>query len=532
MFQPARMAKRRARRPNEIELKLSVPATALRELEESPTLRAAARRARVERLTSVYYDTDKHTLSKRGLSLRVRSNGRRHVQTIKADNYSSSGLAKRSEWETVVSGNEPDLDAARGTVLEPLISKRFRRSLKPIFETRVERKVFPLRNTGASIEVAVDQGEIVTGDRSAEISEVELELKDGDRPDRLFELAGTIADTIPVHLEVRSKAERGYALVQGKEPEPQGAQSVVLSAKATVGEAFRDIARSALRQVAANEAAVNRDDPEGVHQMRVGLRRLRATISLFRPIFGDRQTGRIKRELKWLADALGPARQLAVFDERVISSLRRAEFSQAAIDALSDDVAHRRSAAAAHVKETLVSRRYRRLLLDVAEWIDAGEWLNTDQVLIQRRRDGLAIKFARSALRSRTRRLVKRGSKLRRLDPDRRHKLRIAAKKLRYACESFASLFPGKKAERKRKAFIDCLRRLQDSLGALNDVTADSELSAAIAQEGPLGGQKRTGRFEYVAGIAAGYEEAQRKALLRSSIQAHRRFSKAAGFWT
>jgi CHAD domain-containing protein len=177
----------------------------------------------------------------------------------------------------------------------------------------------------------------------------------------------------------------------------------------------------------------------------------------------------------------------------------------------------------------LASRRYSRLLLDVAEWIDAGEWLKADDPGIAHQRDESAVAFARRALTARTRRLVKRGNKLRDLDVRRRHKLRIAAKKLRYAAEAFARLFVDKAAGR-RKKFVAALRQMQDCLGALNDITADSELSAAIAHEvrQPSG---RARRLQYVAGIAAGYEAAQRDALLKASCKAHRRFAQARPFW-
>src|SRR5437762_3384939 len=124
--------------PKEIEIKLSAPLMSLWRIEESRPLREAVSESKVERLTSIYYDTADHKLNKRGISLRVRSDGGRHIQTIKADAYSSPGLAERSEWETEVDDNRPDLGGAKDTALGPLISKKLKRNLKPIFETRVE----------------------------------------------------------------------------------------------------------------------------------------------------------------------------------------------------------------------------------------------------------------------------------------------------------------------------------------------------------------------------------------------------------
>jgi len=74
-----------------------------------------------------------------------------------------------------------------------------------------------------------------------------------------------------------------------------------------------------LNQIVNNHGALTKGDPEGVHQMRVGLRRLRAAMSLFAALLGDRQTAAIKNELKWLAGELGPARELDVLVSRVVT---------------------------------------------------------------------------------------------------------------------------------------------------------------------------------------------------------------------
>ena len=79
------------RRHQELEIKLEVPVTALPLIEDAPSLRAAASNARVEHLTSVYYDTETRTLRKNGLSLRLRTDGTRHIQTIKSDGSAAAG---------------------------------------------------------------------------------------------------------------------------------------------------------------------------------------------------------------------------------------------------------------------------------------------------------------------------------------------------------------------------------------------------------------------------------------------------------
>ena len=94
----------------EVELKLEVPADSLYRLARSPLLRAARKKSpKPATLVSVYFDTDKLELRNKGLSLRVRRIGRRHIQTIKRESGESAALFTRDEWEHPISGRHPDL---------------------------------------------------------------------------------------------------------------------------------------------------------------------------------------------------------------------------------------------------------------------------------------------------------------------------------------------------------------------------------------------------------------------------------------
>src|SRR5262245_9859005 len=128
----------------EVELKLEVPADSLYRLARSPLLRAARKKSpKPTTLVSVYFDTDKLKLRHKGLSLRVRRIGRRHIQTIKQESGESAAVFTRDEWEHQIGGRQPDLDVAQDAALGPVFGKKVRRSLKPIFETRVRRTVYP-----------------------------------------------------------------------------------------------------------------------------------------------------------------------------------------------------------------------------------------------------------------------------------------------------------------------------------------------------------------------------------------------------
>src|SRR5262249_2856290 len=107
-----------------------------------PLLRTVTAVGKSEKQVSVYFDTENQKLRKKGLLLRVRREGRHYKQTIKAALNSSS--IQRDEWEADIAGKGPDLDRADGTALEPHLTGKVRRRLKPLFETRVNRTLYPL----------------------------------------------------------------------------------------------------------------------------------------------------------------------------------------------------------------------------------------------------------------------------------------------------------------------------------------------------------------------------------------------------
>src|SRR5262249_2499313 len=175
----------------------------------------------------------------------------------------------------------------------------------------------PVRSRTREIELAIDRGRIVAGQRSGEIEEIELELKHGRSAD-LFRLAKTMEQKSQAELYLRSKAERGYDLARGKREQAMSAESIELDKDMPAADAFRVIAHSCVRHFSGNADAIRDGDPEGVHQMRVGLRRLRAAITLFSKLLRDGQTDAIKAELKWLTNELAPAREIDVFVEEEI----------------------------------------------------------------------------------------------------------------------------------------------------------------------------------------------------------------------
>lgn len=500
----------------EVELKLEVPPNGIRWLKRGLVRRG--KHAQEKDLVSVYFDTAGHKLRKRGMSLRVRHIGDKRVQTIKANRASGAGMFRRDEWEKTIRRDTPDLRAIRHTALAPLATKKLAHALKPVFETRVHRTMLPVKRGQSRIELTLDQGQVRLGRKSAPISEVELELKRG-RPADLFRLARNLAERVPTRFALRSKADRGYDLVGDRPVAAVAARKIELPSDIATADTFRTIALSCAHHLAANEPAVSAGDAEGVHQMRVGLRRLRAAIAVFSDLLDDGETARIKAELKWLTNELGPARDLDVYITGSVKPLDRALPATRGIETLQNDLEKRRRDAFARARKAVASARYRALVLETVGWIESGEWTTTEDELIRARRERRADDFAREEIARRGRKVSRRAGKLGKLDARRRHKLRVAIKKLRYAIGFFESLFAGRKAKKRLRRFVRQLKELQDCLGALNDIAVQRRLSGDVVDRG---GRRRDRIF--AVGVVSGREQTRVDPLRDAAVAAADRF--------
>jgi inorganic triphosphatase YgiF len=505
----------------ELEVKLDLASESLRALKKIPLLRAQNGTPKRRAEVSVYFDTDDHRLRKNGLMLRVRRMGRRYIQTIKANGHSAP--FERDEWEAEIGGQEPDLSLAEGTALEPLMTKKFRRQLKPLFETRVRRTIYPIVDDKNAIALAVDQGTIDTGMRSIPLCEVELELERGSATG-LFDIARELTEALPARIAVKSKSERGYEIIDNKQELPAKATRIDLPIAATTRDAFKVIGLTCLKQIIDNEPALTKGDPEGVHQMRVGLRRLRAAISLFAAFLHDPQTATIKAELKWLARELGPARELEVLVQRV-APIKRQRWR--GMPSLSHEIAEQRDAALKRAQDAVKSARYCSLTLDLAAWLETGQWINPKDDLVRERGDLPIAVYAAEQLTRRWRKVRKKGKTLAKLDARSRHKLRIQTKKLRYAAEFFASLFSNKRMVKRRKRLLAALERLQGGLGDLNDIAVHEKHIAAMSVHHRRSNPSRA----FAAGLLTGREDARTEVAITAANEAYVDLAKIKRFW-
>jgi triphosphatase len=519
---------------HEIELKFLIAP------EASNTILARLEgREAVRQLDATYFDTVDHALRKAGFGLRIRDGENGRKQTLKS--ASSGGVFARGEWENAVEGPEPDRDLLAKTPAGRVINGD---ALSPVFATNVRRVTRLIERGGATIEAALDQGELLADDRRMGVSELELELKAGPAQ-ALFDLARDVAAHAPLRLSLVSKAERGYALALNEADGPR--PDAPLDPDLTTGEALQALGRTALcRLCAAAESLRTRPGPERVHKLRVSARRFRALLSTFKPLAGDPAAGHLKAELKWLADELGAARNLDVFIADVWRPAAEGQNAkapsgpeQAGEDAAADgpdavvqDEARALAAfgkallsaqtqAYARAGEAVDSTRFWTLAIDAAAWLEAGVW-TTDKRL-EKRRARPAAAFAAKALDRRRERIRKAGRDLAALGPEDRHHLRIRGKKLRYAVDDLGGLFPDHPKRLAR--FAAATKDLQDVLGLLNDLA----LRDALAREVALSCDDPEAAF--AAGrLTAG--RAEREAELLSQAQgAYVAFAEAKRFW-
>ena len=440
----------------------------------------------------------------------MRQAGKKRIQTIKT---APNGVAvERGEWEKRIEGNEPDLRAARGTPLQRLLSRRLKRNLDAVFSTHVHRTLVPLRPGNSRVELALDEGHIRAGLYSSPLAEVELELKSGSIGD-LFRTARTVAQLVPARLALKAKSQQGYDLITDQPTASVSAARIVLSPKATLAAAFQAIGRSTLHHIAANEPAVLAGLPEGVHQMRVGVRRLRAALWVFSELLRCKQTEAIRTDLKWLAGKLGPVRDFDVFLATRVKRLEAADPPIAGLGDLVAELEYRRAVAAEAAKAAIASARYRLLILNALEWIEDGAWLKLRPASETARSSHLPRSCSPVALpRPRS-----AASDIGKLSIPDRHRLRIAMKKLRYSIYFFESLFDGHASKRALASYKDCLADLQDNLGALNDIAVHQRMVTRLRNDIE---NRKSEPVAFAAGAVVGTERSETEKLLAAAEKA------------
>lgn len=470
-----------ARPAGEIELKLLVDAERMAHFNAAPVIAANARNKGTRKhLKSVYYDTAERALRNSGLSLRVRQSGARFVQTVKTD--AADDPLRRGEWEAIVPSLAPDLALAMPFIPEKLREHLETQPLEAVFTADVHRHARMIDLPSGTVEIAFDHGELTAGERSLPVSEIELELKSGSAG-AIYEIALRLAEHGPVKPSIRSKSARGFDLAADKPPAARRPRKLHLDASVTLDEAFETILRSCFHHLLQSlPAAEDGRNPEGVHQLRVSLRRLRSALDLMRSVGALSNLDALRSEAKWLAQDLSAARDWDVFQLDTLPMIASACPAVAGFDTLGRAAARRQSEAYRKAHRALGDRRCAVFLIGLGGWIETRGWRNDVAAEDLGQLAEPAVNFAERILSEQHTKVLKRGRRFKSLSAEQVHRVRLAAKRLRYLSEFLLPLFADRKSARR---YSRRLAGLQEELGAFNDMAVTASLLDGLDGEAP-----------------------------------------------
>ena len=434
------------------------------------------------RLEATYLDTGDGTLRGARTALRLRRSGRRWLQCFKTDAAAGGVLLGRNEWELTARGGRlriaafplSEIRASSGIDLAALEPE-----LRPVFKATFERGTVEIDVSGSRVEVAFDRGTISAGRRIAPLREVEFELLAGE----MLPVLGRVRELIPalaLELEVHSKAERGYRLAVGEHARPVKATRPPVDPGTTAQGAVGAVIGACVSQVAANvRGAALARDPEYLHQLRVGLRRLRSALRVLRAHASAERTRTLVDGLRALLPPLGVAR-----DWDVMADLLERRIAPAAGGAIDFApalrwVRRRRTRARRDARTVAASSGFQQLLIDALIWAEhagrANDHANAAAAPAHTppAQQTLAA-FAKRKVVRLARKVEQSGDGCAWSEGDARHQVRIRLKRLRYVCEFFFTCFKRKRVRR----YLAHLEALQDLLGELNDIRTARQLLA------------------------------------------------------
>lgn len=451
----------------EVELKFLVPASSRAALAAELGARGAARRVS---LIDAYFDTPDRHLARAGLAWRMRREGRRWVQGLKA---ARSGALERFEHEVVRPDASPDPQAHAGTptgqqLIELLEkAKADGQEAGQRFQLQQRRLIRRVHTRGAVVDIALDEGRLTAGAAVQKFREIEFELVSGS-PVAMLGLVERWRRRFGLVYDPRNKAERGHHLVAGSPHPPlRKAKSPRYDKASSALDAFGAVFDECLAHLNRNAIGLADGDPElraeHVHQARVGIRRLRSALRAFRGWVAEPPAGLVDG-LRRLFAELGKARDSDVLASGVVAELKQAGAPPLALPA---------GSAAPDLAALIRSDETQHQLLAWISWRAGLQPLAEPQDALQR--------LARKRLRRWHKRLVDGCRRFEELEPTALHTLRKHAKRQRYALEFFAPLLPHKRAAR----HLQALAAAQQALGEINDLVVARDRYQALVTADP-----------------------------------------------
>ncbi len=482
-------------------------------------LAVSARTVRIQR--HIWFDTAGYALSKAGISLWLRRDGRRWVQVLAA--------GTPGEFENSVAGGGLDTGLIADDRLRKLVLRIARDApLRPICEATSRSDSAVLTGeSGTGFELVTDSCRFLASGQSASLHEAGLRLVSGN-PGGLFDVAREFFADSGLKFSRLTQADRAFLLAETGSVEPplalRKAVAVRFDAKSDLIAAAQKILRECLEQIATNMTVMQeQDNAEGPHQMRVGLRRLRTALSVVCRAIEDPDLTSLKQEARWLGAEVGRLRDLQVVAGEIVAPEALAHPEEPGLarllTALLAAVAKQRRV----LQALLGAPRAQACLLNLACGVETlGSPAGTEGA--SNPAGAMPVKgFALAVLENRWRNARKCAKGWDNLDSGQKHELRKQLKKLRYMAEFFAPLYPDRKVE----PFLRHLRALQVVLGSINDAAVAQGALFAV----PLAG-KQAPAMQRAIGWVIGSGEAGAKAGWLAARPLWRDLRKTRPYWT
>ena len=316
-------------------------------------------------------------------------------------------------------------------------------------------------------------------------------------------------------------------------PRALKAQPSFLPDNTLAADAFRLTLLQCKWHITANmPAVVEVRDVEGMHQLRVGLRRLRVALSSFGGDFRNPQFEAIRLRAKTLAGRLSQARDLDVFAEELFEPAATANGAQDAFAILRRRLDGARKNAWDEAVLLVAGPGFRVFLSDLSEAIDRRLWSGLFPGRGHATKGMLAfetpaMKLANRMLTHRLKSARRRARRLVQLSEEERHGLRINLKKLRYTAEFFAPFYDKKGVEK----FLLRLTRMQDVLGALNDVAVARKTLELLIAGPQLTESLSPAELSFAAGLVYGWHLQRAKRIWGDAQARWKKFARTEPFW-
>lgn len=445
----------------EIEFKAGVDPDTLARLRRHRALRpATVGRAGTRKLVSIYYDAGDLRLMQAGLFLRMRRSGGRWEQTVKAARLALPGLQRVTEVTDPADSPNPSLSrishAAVHRALEDALAGA---ALQPVCRSDIQRTTRLLETPAGRVELAFDRGSVTAGDVVDPFCEVEIECIEGGA-EPAWAWAQTLLAGEPARLVQPSKAARGFTLAAGGEPlraATDHSNPSALGPQRDTEAAVEAMLAQLARSIAENLYIVfTRDDPEGPHQLRVALRRLRALLQATDGLLRKGCCDGMARRARDLGRLLAPLRDADVLTALLLEAGHDDELDAALLA--------RQHTVRAAVRDELREAGATGFVMSLLRLVDEGAWMPRGKGRRKRLRQPLAEALG-PALDAQWSTVRRHGKGFGRLGSAGRHRLRKDLKVLRYMLE-VAALDPKAPPP---TGLLKTLGRLQDALGVLND---------------------------------------------------------------